>query len=311
MLTVLFSAPARLWPKYQAPLAAAFTEAGLAVTMADAATPPETVDYIIYAPGGPLTDFAPFLRTRAVFSLWAGVERIISNPSLTQPLARMVDPALTEGMVEWVTGHVLRYHLGMDDHILGQDGVWRGAATPPLARERPVTILGLGQLGSACASALTTLNFPVVGWSRSPRDLPGVTCLHGPSGLRKALTRAEILVTLLPNTPDTENLLNDATLALLPPGARIINPGRGSLIDDAALLAALDRGQVGHATLDVFRVEPLPPDHPFWAHPRITVTPHIAAETRPASAARVIAENIRRDQAGQSLLHLVNRARGY
>jgi len=311
MLIALFSAPARLWPRYQAPLAAAFTEAGLAVSMADAAALPAEVDYIVYAPGGPLTDFTPYRRARAVLSLWAGVERIVSNPTLTQPLARMVDPALTEGMVEWVTGHVLRYHLGIDDHILGQDGVWRGTTTPPLARERAVTILGLGELGRACAATLAALNFRVTGWSRSPKTLPGVTCLAGAEGLHKALASAEILVTLLPNTPDTENLLNAETLALLPPGARIINPGRGSLIDDAALIAALDRGQIGHATLDVFRTEPLPPDHPFWAHPRVTVTPHIAAETRPASAARVIAENIARDQAGLPLLHLVDRTRGY
>ncbi|WP_372841629.1 NAD(P)-dependent oxidoreductase, partial [Phaeovulum sp.] len=258
MLTVLFAAPATLWPKYESHLAAAFSQAGLAVRMATPDTAPETVDYIIYAPSGPLTDFSPYCNVRAVLSLWAGVERIVSNPTLTQPLARMVDPALTEGMVEWVTGHVLRYHLGMDAHILGQDGIWRGAVTPPLARERGVTILGLGELGSACASALATLNFRVTGWSRSPRALSGVNCVAGQEALASALAGGEILVTLLPNTPDTENLLNAATLAQLPRGARLINPGRGNVIDDAALLAALDSGQIGHATLDVFRTEPLP-----------------------------------------------------
>ncbi len=311
MLTVLFAAPAPLWPKYEAPLAAAFTQAGLSVRMANPDTAPETVDYIIFAPGGPLTDFTPYRNARAVLSLWAGVERIVSNPTLSQPLARMVDPSLSEGMVEWVSGHVLRYHLGMDAHILGQDGIWRGALTPPLARERGVTILGLGELGSACARALAALNFRVTGWSRSPRALPAVTCLAGHGTLAAALAGAEILVTLLPNTPDTENLLNAATLAQLPRGARLINPGRGNVIDDAALLAALDSGQIAHATLDVFRTEPLPPAHPYWAHPGVTVTPHIAAETRPASAALAIAENIRRDHAGQPLLNLVDRARGY
>ena len=121
----------------------------------------------------------------------------------------------------------------------------------------------------------------------------------------------ELDVTVLPNTPETTDLLNAETLALLPRGAAILNPGRGTLIDDAALLAALETGQIGHATLDVFRVEPLPPEHPYWAHPKVTVTPHIAAETRPASAARVIAENIRRFEAGEAPLHLVDRARGY
>lgn len=311
MLTVLFAAPAALWPAYQAPLTRAFAEAGLDVRMADATTDPASVDYIIFAPNGPLSDFTPFRRVRAVLSLWAGVERIVTNPTLTQPLCRMVDPGLSEGMVEWVTGHVLRAHLGMDAHILHQDGIWRNEITPPLARDRGVTVLGLGELGAACAEMLAALRFRVTGWSRSPKKLPHIECLHGPQTLDTALARAEILVTLLPDTPQTDGLLNARTLAQLPRGATIINPGRGTLIDDAALLAALDSGQVGQATLDVFRTEPLPPEHPFWAHPRVTVTPHVAAETRPASAARVIAENIRRAQAGEALLHRVDRDRGY
>jgi glyoxylate/hydroxypyruvate reductase A len=217
----------------------------------------------------------------------------------------MVDPGLTEGMVEWVVGHTLRHHLGMDRHIVNPAHVW-DPTCPPLARERAVAVLGMGALGAACAAALRALNFPVTGWSRTPK--PG--CLHGDDGLRQALTGAQIVVLLLPKTAETENLLNAERLALLPPGAAILNPGRGALIDDQALLAALDRN-VAHATLDVFRVEPLPQDHPFWAHPRVTVTPHIAADTRASSAARVIAENIRRGEAGEPFLHLVDRARGY
>jgi glyoxylate/hydroxypyruvate reductase A len=214
-------------------------------------------------------------------------------------------------------GHALRHHLGSDVHVLGQDGIWRAddPAFPDiprkLASERPVTVLGLGELGTASARALAGLGFPVTGWSRTPRDVPGIRCLSGAEGLRHALTGAEGVITLLPNTPETENILNAATLALLAPGAFVINPGRGVLIDDAALLAALDRGQVGHATLDVFRVEPLPPDHPFWRHPRVTVTPHIAAISRPVTASRVIVENIRRGETGAPFLHLVDRSRGY
>ena len=123
--------------------------------------------------------------------------------------------------------------------------------------------------------------------------------------------RADLLILLLPRTAETENLLNADRLALMPEGAVIINPGRGPLIDDDALIAALDAGRIAHATLDVFRVEPLPPDHPFWAHPKVTVTPHIAADTRADSAAKVVAENIRRGEAGEPFLHLVDRARGY
>jgi glyoxylate/hydroxypyruvate reductase len=304
MPLILFAAPP-LWPEYRDALPAALAEAGIDATLVTEA-PPEAVDYIVYAPVSPLQDFAPYRRAKAVLSLWAGVERIVGNPTLTQPLARMVDPGLTEGMVEWVVGHTLRHHLGMDRHIVNPGQVW-DPTCPPLARERPVTILGMGALGSACAVALTALNFPVTGWSRSER--PGL--LHGENGLRQALCNARILVTLLPKTRETENLLNAERLAWLPRGAVILNPGRGALIDDDALLAALDAGRIGHATLDVFRVEPLPQDHPFWTHPKVTVTPHIAADTRAVTASRVLAENIRRGEAGEPFLHLVDRARGY
>jgi glyoxylate/hydroxypyruvate reductase A len=257
-----------------------------------------------------LQDFTPFSRAKAVLSLWAGVERIVGNPTLAMPLCRMVDPSLTEGMVEWVTGHTLRHHLGMDAHIVNPARRWDNTP-PPIARERPVTVLGLGELGAACAQALAGLNFPVRGWSRTARDIPGITCLSGEAGLAQALATAQVLILLLPRTPATENLIDARRLALLPPGAVILNPGRGALIDDAALLAALDKGQLAHATLDVFRVEPLPADHPFWGHPRITVTPHIAADTRPITASRVIAANIRRAEAGEPLRYAVDRARGY
>ena len=303
-ITALFPMP-NLWDDFAPPLRRAFADAGLAVDLVPDAAP-ETVDVIVYAPSSPLQDFTPFTACRLVQSLWAGVERITPNATLTQPLCRMVDPALTEGMVEWVVGHTLRHHLGIDRHIVNPSRTW-DPTCPPLARERPVAMLGMGALGLACAEALRGLGFPVTGWSRSGKA--GV--LSGEDGLRKTLSTAQIVVTLLPKTPETENLLNAARLACLPRGAIILNPGRGALIDDAALLAALATGQIGHATLDVFRIEPLPQDHPFWAHPNITVTPHIAADTRPASAARLVAENIRRAMVGEPLLHLVDRARGY
>ena len=308
-MLILFAAPA-LWPAYAKILPQALAEVGLAAQIVTEAADPALVDYIIYAPSAPLQDFTPFTRCKAVLSLWAGVERIVGNTTLTQPLARMVDPYLTEGMVEWVVGHALRHHLGMDRHIVNPTHLW-DPTCPPLARQRPVAMLGLGALGLAAARALQALNFPVTGWSRAPKVIEGLTCLSGEAGLQQALSNAAIVVTLLPRTPQTENLLNARTLAYLPKGAFILNPGRGPLIDDQALLAALDSGQVAHATLDVFRTEPLPQDHPFWTHPQITVTPHIAADTRPHSAARVLVENICRSEAGAPLLHLVDRALGY
>lgn len=310
-LNILFSAPAADWPEYGPHLEAALDEAGIAARIAPEGLAPSEVNYIVYAPNAALTDFTPFTRCKAVLSLWAGVERIAGNPTLTQSLCRMVDPGLTEGMVEYVTGHVLRHHLGMDANILVQDGIWRSKVKPPIARERPVGILGLGELGRAAAEALRGLNFPVTGWSRSPKSVPGVACHSGEDGLEAVLRTAQILVLLLPLTEDTRNVLNAHRLAMLPEGAFIVNPGRGPLIDDDALLAALDAGHIGHATLDVFRVEPLPTDHPYWAHPRVTVTPHIAADTRAVTATRVVAENIRRGEAGEPLLYEVDRARGY
>lgn len=311
MLTVFFAAGPQDWARYQRDLTRACAAFGLDAAISDHAPDPGLVDYIIYAPGGIISDFTPYRRCRAVLNLWAGVERLVGNATLTQPLCRMVDPAMTESMTEYVVGHVLRHHLGMDRHILAQDGVWRHGVIPPLARDRPVAVLGMGELGQAAARALTALNFPVLGWSRTLKSVPGIECHAGAEGLAVVLARAEIVVTLLPRTAGTENILNAERLALLPRGAVIVNPGRGSLIDDAALLDALGTGQIGHATLDVFRSEPLPPGHPYWAHPHVTVTPHIAAETRPETAARVVAENIRRCEAGEPLLYLVNRVLGY
>lgn len=308
-LTVLFAAGSERFEDYAQPLARAFDGAGLRARLVLQADP-AAVDYVIFAPGGPIKDFTPYTRCKAVLSLWAGVERIVANPTLTQPLCRMVDTSLERGMVEYVTGHVLRHHLGMDRYINRPLLGWT-SQVPPLATERPVAVLGLGVLGRACAAALSDLGFPVLGWSRSPRQIGAITCHHGAQGLVDALERAQIVVTLLPHTAQTEALIDARALARMQPGAVLINPGRGALIDEDALLAALDSGHLGHATLDVFRTEPLPDAHPFRSHPRVTATPHIAAATRPASAAGVIAENIRRGEAGEPFAHLVDRSRGY
>lgn len=309
MINVLFAALPERWVTYETPLREALKAADINAHLSQDIAP-QDVDYIVYAPNSTLQDFTPYTRAKAVLNLWAGVEQITGNPTLHLPLARMVDPGLTTGMVEWVTGHVLRYHLGMDAHIVNPDHAWN-VATPPLAKEREVVILGLGALGTACAKSLLLLGFRVTGWSRSPKDVDGVTCLHGAGGLANALGRGEILVTLLPDTPATTNILNADSLAQMPRGAFIINPGRGPLIDDDALLIALDSGHITHATLDVFRTEPLPQGHPYWAHPNVTVTPHIAAETRASTASEVIAENILRGETGAPFLHLVDRDLGY
>ena len=308
-IKILFSANEENWKRYKAPLQDALDDKSLDYELGTTITPSE-VDYIVYAPSSSLQDFSPYAKLKAVLNLWAGVEGVTNNKTLKVPLARMVDSGLTDGMVEWVTGHTLRHHLGIDKHIHGQDGIWR-SYVPPLAKDRVITILGLGTLGTACGIALKRLGFNVRGWSRREKRVDGIQCFYGDEQIDSSLMDADIVVLLLPDTPLTQNILNKHTLNLLKRGAFVLNPGRGPLIDDDALLVALDSGQIEHATLDVFRIEPLPKNHQYWSNNQVTVIPHKASETRPKTASQVIAMNIKRAENGQELLYLVDRDNGY
>ncbi len=307
-LVVKFIGSDAHWDEFGPALQAELAALPFPIALSPDATPKNT-DYIVMAGTHAPIDFSPFSRCKAMLRLWAGVEDVVHNDTITFPICRMVGGGLDAGMVEWVTAHVMRHHIGMDRHINGQDGLWRANTVPPLAAQRPVTVLGLGALGRACSQALATLGFPVTGWSRSPKTIDGIRCLNG--DVTAAVNGAQIVVALLPRTPETENILNAETFARMAKGAVILNPGRGQLIDETALLSALATGQVSHATLDTFRQEPLPADHKFWSHPNITVTPHIASATRPEPAAKVIAQNITRCETGQPLLHVVGRKAGY
>lgn len=270
------------------------------------------VDYAFvwkYPPG--LLATLPALK--AVFSLGAGVEALLADRSIPPevPLVRMVDPGLAAGMNEFVLMRVLHYHRQMPQHEANQRARRWERLVPPLAEDRQVGVLGLGELGGRCARTLVGLGFDVAGWSRTPRRLDGVRGYAGAGELRTFLARTEILVCLLPLTADTENLIDRDTLAALPRGAYLINVARGQLIVDADLLAALDSGQLAGATLDVFRAEPLPSDHPYWTHPRVTVVPHVAAITQIKSAARTLAANVAALRRGETLAHAVDRSRGY
>jgi glyoxylate/hydroxypyruvate reductase A len=293
-------------------LEAAAARSGRPLRVAPDADPAE-VDYLVWNVDSGVTDFAPFTRLRAILNTWAGVEGVVGRVRWPDrvPLVRMVEPGMNEGMAEYFTAHVLRYHLDIDraqaQSAAGRWEKWE----PPLARDRTVGILGLGALGQATAAMLNTIGFRLLGWSRTAKELPGVDCRHGADGLDAVLGQAEILVLVLPLTPETRNLIDARSLSLLPRGACLINAGRGALIDDDALLGALASGGLRHATLDVFREEPLPPGHPFWRHPGITVTPHIAAITRPGTAAEAIVAQIGRDLDGLALQHVVDPARGY
>jgi glyoxylate/hydroxypyruvate reductase A len=311
---VLLSARAALRAPWKRAIEAALADRGLDCAVHDdpAAVAPADVRYLVFAPNGPVEDYTPYAGLRAMFSLWAGVEQALAIPTLPRdaPLCRMVEPGLTWGMRDYVVAHVMRHHMDLDG-VLAWHGRGWSEPVPPLARDRTVGLLGLGALGGECARALAALGFDVAGWSRTPKSIPGVTCLHGEDGLNALLARSQILVGLLPATPATADLLTAERLSRLPDGAFIVNAGRGELIDDDALLAALDSGRIARATLDVFRVEPLPMDHPYRSHPRVTVTPHVASETRPATAAPEVAAQILRAERGEPLLHVVDRSLGY
>ena len=272
--------------------------------------PPGEVDWLVLGDVSDALDFGAYRKAKAVHCLWAGVESVLRRDP-PQPLIRLVDPeGLTAGMTEWVVGHVMRHHLGLDRWTRPPHPGWAPEA-PPLARDRRVGLIGLGELGAASGRALAGLGFDVAGWSRAAKDVPGVASHVGAKGLREVIGRSDILVLLVPHTAETERLMDAERLGWMPEGSVLLNPGRGALVDEDALLAALDRGRPAHATLDTFRVEPLPEGHPFWAHPRVTVTPHIASATRPETAAKVVAANIARMVRGERPVGLVDRARGY
>jgi glyoxylate/hydroxypyruvate reductase A len=261
-------------------------------------------------PPGALAEF-PHLALIA--SLWAGVDGLLADPALPGgvPLTRLIDPQLTTAMVETVVLHVLSAHrLAPRYRRQQRRGEWL-QHEQPAAAERTVAILGFGELGRACAAALRPFGFQLVGWTRTPRSEAAIALAAGDVGLRDVLSQADIVVSLLPATRATRGLLDAERLSWLPPGAALINVGRGAVVDDAALLAALDGGRIEAAILDVFAEEPLPAAHPYWTHERVWVYPHVAAETDPRSAARVVADTIRRFRAGLELPELVDRERGY
>lgn len=254
-----------------------------------------------------------FPNLRAVFSLGAGVDHLFADPELPKgvPICRVIDSNLTQRMTEYVVLHVLRHHRRQPEYdALQRAGEWRELYTPTAA-ERAVGIMGLGELGADAARKLMSVGFKVASWSRTPKSIEGIESFHGARGLEPFLKRSEILVCLLPLTPETKGILGRRLFEALPRGAAVINAARGGHLVEQDLLAALETGQIAHATLDVFHEEPLPPAHPFWRHPRVTITPHVASITDPRTVADLVAENVRRHRAGAALLHVVDPEVGY
>ena len=270
------------------------------------------VDYaVVWKP--PAGGLKTFPNLKVIVSMGAGIDHLLADPELPRhvPVIRTVGPELTQRMREYVLLHVLRFHRRLPDiEANSAKREWEQIVTP-VAQHRLVGLLGLGNMGADCARHLAAIGFEVHGWSRRPRQIEGITCHSGPEGLNDLLKVAQILVCLLPLTPETEGILNRDLFARLPEGACLINAGRGRHLVEEDLIPALDSGQLGGATLDVLREEPGAPDHPFWSHPKILLTPHIASLIDPAAGAKVIASNLKRFIAGEPVADLVDLRQGY
>ena len=286
-----------------------------------AAFPGAEVD--VWSAGAPPADYAvvwtppqPFIdeqtQLKGIFNIGAGVDALMTlrlPPGV--PVVRLDDAGMSVQMAEYVCHAVIRHfrELGGYEADAAQ-GKWT-YRKPRMRQDFPVGVMGLGVLGERVSRALVQFEFPVQGWSRSARTIPGVQCFSGDAGFNDFLAASRILVCLLPLTPDTDNIMRQDTLARLQPGGYVINVARGSHLVDDDLIALIDSGHLAGATLDVFRTEPLPAAHPFWQHPQITVTPHTSARTLRDESIAQIADKIAALQGGQPVSGIVDPARGY
>jgi glyoxylate/hydroxypyruvate reductase A len=309
-MTILFQSGADRWADWQ-PRLQALLPGDTFVRHPDIGDPAAVEFAVVWKPPPGLLAALPNLK--GILSLGAGVDHILADPALPPkvPVVRLLDPSLAMQMSEYVTLAVLAHHRRQSDYAAQQrDGVWRVLDAPDATRRR-IGIMGFGTLGEACAARLTPFGFPIAGWVRHPQTVDGVDIFAGNERLAAFLARSDILVCLLPLTPATNGILNARTLGLLPKGAALINAARGAhlVVDD--LLAALASGHLSGATLDVFTDEPLAADHPLWRHPKVTVTPHVAAITWPEHAAAIIAGSIQRLRARRPVPGTIDRRIGY
>jgi glyoxylate/hydroxypyruvate reductase A len=280
-------------------------------------------DVAVWEPGAPAADYAvvwappqAFLDEqpglRAVFNIGAGVDALLKlRLPPTARVVRLDDAGMSVQMAEYVCHAVIRHFREFDGYEADvRQGRW-SYRKPRSRADFAVGVMGLGVLGSRVAQALRVFEFPVNGWSRSPKALDGVRGFSGREGFNDFLAASRVLVNLLPLTPDTQDILNRDTLSRLQPGGYVINVARGAHLVDEDLLALLDEGHLAGATLDVFRTEPLPAGHPFWTHPRITVTPHTSARTLRDESIAQIAGKIRALEQGEPIAGIVDPVRGY
>lgn len=274
----------------------------------------EPADYaVVWAPPQQFLDEQPQLK--ALFNIGAGVDALLKlRLPPNAAVVRLDDAGMSVQMAEYVCHAVIRHFREFDAYEADVKlGKW-SYRRPQLRADFPVGVMGLGVLGERVARALAQFDFPVRGWSRSPREVPGVQCFSGDAGFHDFLSATRILVCLLPLTPGTENIMNRQTLSRLRPGGYVINVARGAHLVDEDLIALIDSGHLAGATLDVFRTEPLPAEHVFWKHPKVTVTPHTSARTLREESIAQIAGKIAALQAGQqisSLAGVVDPKKGY
>ncbi|MFW8635540.1 2-hydroxyacid dehydrogenase [Cribrihabitans pelagius] len=249
---------------------------------------------------------------KLVQKLGAGVETIVAHPDLPAHVrvARLKPEEPAREIAEYCLAYILRAQRNMARHEAAQARTEWDPVAPKRAAETSVGVLGLGHIGGLCARLMRGMGFRVEGWSRSPKEIEGVTCHHGARALPEMLGRCDYVCAILPSTAETRGMFGAELLAAMKPGATLINAGRGDLMDEAALLRALDAGRPGAAVLDVLSREPLPADDPLWAHPAVTITPHVSG-WHLGDALGDVVENLRRLQSGEALLHEVDRARGY
>jgi glyoxylate/hydroxypyruvate reductase A len=312
MSTLLLVAPQHWTEVWTGPLAEIASQMNVRVHGLDEYDGDE-VDYVLtFRPPHGYLKTLPNLKV--VFSLGAGVDGILADPEYPThvPLVRFVDHTLSREMAQYCVMHVLiHYRMQRFFDRAQAERTWRQALLPKRAEDTRVGILGLGEIGTLTADRLRDLHFNVAGWSRSRRNVPGVESFAGENELSAFLARTDILICLLPLTPDTRDILSADLFAQLPHGAFVINVARGGHLVEANLIAAIDSGHLAGATLDVFHTEPLPENNPLWSHPTITITPHIAAISEPRVAAQYVADGIARFERGEPLSNVIDPARGY
>jgi glyoxylate/hydroxypyruvate reductase A len=312
MTMLLLVVPIPWSPLWTTPLSEIAPDLKLAVDGRDAYDKAD-VDYVLSfrpAPGF----LASLPNLKAVFSLGAGVDGFLADTDYPKhiPLVRFVDHTLSREMAQFVVMHVLMHHRQQRYFDQAQkEAKWRQTIPPRRTEDTRVGILGLGEIGALTAGHLRDLDFQVSGWSRTKKHVEGVKSYAGAEELDAFLATTDILVCLLPLTPDTRGILDKTLFAKLPSDAFVINVARGGHLIEPDLIAALDSGHLSGAVLDVFQTEPLPEDSPLWKHPKVTATPHIGAISDPRVAAKYVNDRIRKHQRGEALDNVVDLDRGY